>query len=178
MRTSEQQRRQGSEAQPDLRTPGPPKTRFVADAMLGSLARKLRALGFDSSYYREGEDSGIIAIARREGRWILTSDRSLASVASSDGVRAVLLEGKSDGARLREIADASSRWELPLVRGDSLCSKCGSGLQAVSRKDILGIVPLSVQVHHRNFYKCVGCGQVYWHGSHWKKLRSLARRLG
>jgi uncharacterized protein with PIN domain len=145
--------------------------------MLGSLARKLRALGFDTSYYREGDDSGLMAIARGEGRWILTSDRFLASVASSRGLTAVLLEGRSDGVRLGEIATAASQLEKPLSRGDSLCSKCGAGLVRVVRNDIAGLIPPSVLLRHRSFFRCLSCGQVYWHGSHWKKLRSLARRL-
>jgi uncharacterized protein len=170
---SEKRKTQGS-----LRTRRPARTKFIVDAMLGSLARKLRALGFDTSYYKEGGDSGLIAAARTEARWILTSDRSLALSADSKGLQGVLLRGKTDGVRLREIADAALRRGLPLVRGDSLCSKCGSELEMLSRKDVSGMVPQSVQMHHRDFFRCVGCGQVYWHGSHWKKLRSLARRLG
>ena len=57
------------------------RTRFVADAMLGSLARKLRALGFDTAYYKSGDDLGIITLAARSSRIILTADRSLASLA-------------------------------------------------------------------------------------------------
>ncbi len=34
----------------------PTGPRFVADAMLGSLARKLRIFGFDTLYFREGPD--------------------------------------------------------------------------------------------------------------------------
>ena len=145
--------------------------------MHGSLARKLRALGFDSSYYARGGDSGIIGLAAREGRVILSSDRALVARASTGGVPAVLLEGRSDGSRISEISAGASRLGIPLRRGDSLCSLCGGDLVTLSRADVAGLVPPSVEGRHRLFFRCASCGHLYWRGGHWKKLRSLARRL-
>jgi uncharacterized protein with PIN domain len=153
------------------------RTAFVADAMLGSLARKLRALGFDTVYYKTGDDSDLLDLAAREERVILTSDRSLASRALAKRLRAILLIGKNDRVRVRRLAGAAQLWGIPLVRGDPLCSLCGGRLARLRRKDVKGRVPLSVERRHRLFYKCFSCGQVYWRGSHWKKLRSLARQL-
>ncbi len=48
--------------------------RFVADAMLGSLARKLRIFGFDTLYFKDGGDSELLKLAKSEGRILLTSD--------------------------------------------------------------------------------------------------------
>jgi len=153
------------------------KTRFIADAMLGSLARKLRALGFDTSYYKSGDDSGIIGLAADEGRVILTSDRSLVSRASTRNVKAILLAGKSDGERVSIMARATSSMGIPLVGGAPLCSLCGGALEPLKKADVSGHVPASVEARHRLFFRCRSCGQYYWRGSHWKKLRSLARRL-
>ena len=151
---------------------------FAADAMLGSLARKLRALGFDNSYYGSGEDAQLVKLAATEGRVILTSDRELAGFARARGVPAILLRGGSDGRRLSEIADAAGPLGLALVTGDPLCSLCGSALERVGKAEVSAEVPASVQRNHRAFFRCVRCGHVYWKGSHWKKLRSLASRLG
>ena len=158
--------------------PGETRTRFVADAMLGSLARKLRALGFDTEYYKSGDDAGIIALAARSGRIILTADRSLASLASGRGLRAILLVGTNDRQRVRAIALAAGDMGFPLSRGASLCSLCGCELERVRRADVTGQVPPSVEGRHRLFYRCISCGKIYWRGSHWKKLRSLSRVLG
>jgi uncharacterized protein with PIN domain len=159
----------------------PPKdevrTQFVADAMLGSLCRKLRALGFDTSYYKAGSDSGIITLAHSQKRVILTSDRSLAALATSKGLMAILVEGKSDGERISAISRAAAASGTRLVRWDSLCSLCGGELSTLRRIDVLGEVPPIVMKHHRVFYRCNGCGHLYWRGSHWKKLRLLSRRL-
>lgn len=153
-------------------------TRFVADAMLGSLARKLRALGFDTAYYKSGNDSGILRLAVNEGRTILTSDRQLGAYATSRGSSVILLTGKNDAERVHAIARAALESGMRLVRGDPLCSLCGGELVGMGRKEVVGRVPPSVERRHRLFWSCRSCGQIYWRGSHWKKLRSLSKRLG
>src|ERR671911_636559 len=55
-----------------------PSVRFLCDAMLGGLAKWLRAAGYDTYYAREGTDVSDGALVRRaieEGRVLLTSDR-------------------------------------------------------------------------------------------------------
>src|SRR3989337_2369924 len=48
------------------------ETRFVVDVMLGKLARWLRALGYDTLYFRDATDSRLLGIALRERRQLLT----------------------------------------------------------------------------------------------------------
>jgi uncharacterized protein len=157
--------------------PQGPRTKFAVDAMHGSLARKLRALGFDSAYYEHGDDAGLIEMASRDSRLLVSSDRSLVARATSRGVPAILLKGRSDGPRLGEISRGAAGVGITLQRGDPLCSLCGGELGSLRKDDVAGLVPLSVVARHRLFYRCTRCGQLYWHGGHWKKLRSLARRL-
>ncbi|HUF82235.1 MAG TPA: DUF5615 family PIN-like protein, partial [Burkholderiales bacterium] len=52
-------------------------TRFVADVHLGTLARHLRLLGFDTVWRNDLEDDAIIALARDERRIILTRDKGI-----------------------------------------------------------------------------------------------------
>jgi len=176
MRRSGQQKRPDSPAR-ESRVEGP-RTKFAVDAMHGSLARKLRAIGFDSAYYGRGEDSGIIELAAKGGRVILSSDRSLVTRASSCGLPAILLRGRSDGSRIREVSLGAAKLGILLNRGGSLCSLCGGELETLSRAGVSGLVPPSVERHHRLFFRCTSCGHLYWHGGHWKKLRSLTRQLG
>ena len=151
---------------------------MVADAMLGSLARKLRALGFDTAYYRSGDDRGLVDLAAREGRTILTSDRSLAQRAGSKGVGALLVAGRNDRERSRALARGALAAGITLGPGDPLCSLCGGDLDSVPKLEIAGKVPPSVERRHRLFFRCRSCGQLYWRGSHWKKLMALKRQLG
>ncbi len=145
--------------------------------MLGSLARKLRAVGFDTSYFKSGPDSVLLALAADEGRVILTADRTLVKMAQRRGLPAMLVSGRSDAARLKSVVEESKGLGLRLVRGGSLCSLCNGALKSVARSDLRGKVPDQVLSRHRVFYECTLCGKVYWKGGHWKKLRSLAARL-
>ena len=153
------------------------RTRFVVDAMLGSLSRKLRALGFDAAYYKSGDDRGLLGFAKEGSRVILTSDRALAARANAIGLKAVLLSAPGDGPRLKELSREARRSGFSLVRGDSLCSTCGGTLESVSKLDARQFVPPAVLHRHRLFFRCVSCGKYYWRGGHWKRLMSLARNL-
>ncbi len=152
-------------------------TRFIADAMLGSLARKLRALGFDTTYYRQGDDAGILQLAAAEQRIVLTADRSLVERARAAKILALPLTGNKDSRRVASLVEHARSSGLRLRRGESLCSICGGKLETLNREEVSGKVPPSVERRHRLFYRCVGCGRYYWKGSHWKKLRWLQRIL-
>ena len=177
-------RRSGRQRPPGSRTGGPgsrpargTRTRFVVDAMLGSLARKLRALGFDAAYYRSGDDIGLLERSVLEGRTVLTADRSLAARAGAKGARAILVIGESDRERVGSLARGAAASGISLVRGDPLCSLCGSELRRVQKDEVSGQVPPLVARRHRLFFECTSCGQLYWRGSHWKRLMSLAKQL-
>ena len=150
-------------------------TRFAADAMLGSLSRKLRAFGFDTAYYRRGGDDGLIALAKNEGRVILSSDRVLVARASSSGIRAFLVEGRTDGRRIRSLLRSAEAEGMRVARGAPLCSLCNGALEVIGRKDAALSVPKSVLARHRLFFRCRVCGKHYWRGGHWKKLSGLQR---
>jgi uncharacterized protein with PIN domain len=50
--------------------------RFVADAMLGRLAKWLRLVGYDTLYWR-GDDARLVHLALAEKRLLLTRDSHL-----------------------------------------------------------------------------------------------------
>ena len=148
------------------------KPRFVADAMLGSLARKLRIFGFDTVYFKEGEDSELEEVARKGSRIILTSDKGLSKDASRKGIPVLLLEGKTDRARLRAIALA---YHLALSRDDSRCAVCNGELERIGKAEARDArLPEGVVARHRIFYRCRSCSNLYWRGRHWVRLRRLS----
>src|SRR5574337_747582 len=52
------------------------RMRFVADAMLGRLAKWLRLLGYDTLYWR-GDDARLVRLVLAENRLLLTRDTHL-----------------------------------------------------------------------------------------------------
>ena len=57
-----------------------PDPRFLCDAMLGGLARWLRAAGYDASWNLAILDRDLLLLAEREGRLLLTSDTGIIKV--------------------------------------------------------------------------------------------------
>ena len=147
-------------------------TRFALDAMLGSLARKLRAFGFDTAYVTSLDDAAILSTCSRQGRLLLTADRQLVASASRRELPAFLVVGQNDRARLLGMIASARAAEIRLKRGEPRCSLCNGRLlsKGVGAKVK---VPESVARRHKTVYVCARCGQVYWKGGHWKKLRRL-----
>jgi uncharacterized protein len=156
----------------------PEPVAFVADAMLGSLARKLRVLGFDTVYYREGSDSDLEGLARRQNRILLTSDERLFQHATAKGLRAFLVKGSNERARVRSMVGEADSASVVLVRGTTRCAECNGVLKAVRRAGLEGRIPEKVLRRHRDFYECTTCLKIYWKGRHWSRLRRLSALVG
>jgi len=147
--------------------------------MLGSLARKLRIFGFDTIYFNDGGDETLEALARRDGRVILTSDKPLFRHSKGRGLQALLVEGRTDRTRL-----ISVRRQVGLVmelrvgrRWGSRCAVCNGELEAIARRDAGNLVPAKVLARHRLFFRCTSCSKLYWRGKHWERLRRLSRSV-
>jgi hypothetical protein len=131
--------------------------------MLGSLARWLRFMGYDTAYPPPTSDRELVDGARSEGRILLTRDKELAArVPEAVQIRSDDLE-----EQIREVAAA-----LPLRLVDPLsrCSLCNAVLTAVPREEVEGLVPAGIRLRHDEFWRCPSCGRVYWQGSHWDKM--------
>ncbi len=141
------------------------QARLVADAMLGRLARWLRALGYDTLYDPRLDDAALARRARAEGRWLLTRDRQLAA---RRGVRAVLV----DSDRLSEQLSQVLR-QLPPPAGPPFarCVACNATLEEVDRASAEGRVPEYVWETQERFFLCRSCGRMYWRGSHWRQMQ-------
>jgi len=150
-------------------------SRFIADAMLGTLARKLRAFGLDTVYFGAGSDEDLLKLAKGAGRVILTSDRLLAARAASKEIPTLLIRGRTDGARISSLLEGARSSGIAVERGPPLCSVCGGALSKVNRADVTPFLPLRVVQRHRIFFHCESCGRYYWKGGHWKKLSGLER---
>jgi len=149
------------------------RTRFVADVHLGALARRLRLLGFDTLYERHCGDVRLAGLSSRERRILLTRDVGL--LKRSIVTRGHWVRATDPQRQLEEVVRAFSveRDLEPFTR----CMVCNGELRPIERAAVAGRVPPRVYARFRRFMECVGCGRIYWRGSHFERLERLARGL-
>jgi uncharacterized protein with PIN domain len=160
--------------EPRIRTLDPlAAKRFIADAMLGRLARWLRLLGFDCVHASDIRDDELVRRALQEERVILSRDRKLPEEWWVDGIYLVRAEDVRD-----QLAEVIRHFDLATsIRLLSRCNACNRLLEHAAPSDLPGRVPPRILRTHENFSQCPGCGRVYWEGSHTAKIRSLVDGL-
>ncbi len=137
-----------------------PCNRFVADVMLGRLARWLRLLGCDVFYDRHGEDSPLLARAISEQRILLTRDNELASRARGSGYFV-------ESQEIREqLAEVITKFDIEPVLYGGRCSECNGAVVDVPKETVRSEVPGYTFLTHERFRRCSNCGRIYWEGSH------------
>jgi hypothetical protein len=140
--------------------------KFICDAMLGRLARWLRALGYDTTYHPEADDAELIRRSWLEGRTILTRDTRLAARRAAR--RHLVIQDDQVERQLRQVVR-----ELALKVGEnafSRCICCNQPLQRVRKEEVKGIVPPYVYATQESFSRCPSCGRRYWKGTHWQRM--------
>jgi uncharacterized protein with PIN domain len=138
--------------------------------MCGGLARWLRLLGVDTTYTRDIRDAELVRHAAAEGRTVVSSDHKLFE-------RRVFTTGELKGVRLpvglelreqvRFVVD-----RLKLRPAFPRCTMCNGELYPVQRAEVSDVVPARSLIWAREFYRCEGCGHIFWEGSHWRRIRT------
>lgn len=149
------------------------RPRFIADAMLGRLARWLRTLGHDTAYDDHIADEALVRRALAEGRHILTRDRGIFREWRFQG--GLLLESDGTLEQLREVVSAFGL-SLP-ERLFTRCRVCNGALEPAPRADVAKEVPSRVLARKDTFVRCPDCGRVYWEGSHTERMRAVLARI-
>ncbi len=162
---------------------------FLADAMLGNIARKLRIFGFDTIYLAQAHDDEILNIGIEQNRVILTADKELFKRIVKVGARGVLVSGgASELEDLVHILTKNGITSVGMNGIGSRCSICNGPLEErtsdqVKKNDgddddvvVVG-VPDKVIACHNQFFQCTACGKIYWEGGHLKRIRALVQNL-
>ena len=138
--------------------------KFLADHMLGRLARWLRMFGYDTLYPEALPDKELVKIAKKENRILLTRDKTLAN---SKYVKTILIESVNIDAQLEQIVnDAGLKIENPFSR----CTVCNSLIRKVDKENVKDEIPPKVYDYCDEFWRCLDCSKIYWKGSHWEKI--------
>ncbi len=165
---------------------------FLADAMLGNIARKLRIFGFDTLYMAQAHDDEILKTGIKQDRVILTADKELFKRIVKVGARGVLVSagGASELEDLVHILTENGITSIGMNGIGSRCSVCNGHLEERTSEQVKNddarnnddsnndaIIPDKVIACHKQFLQCIACGKIYWEGGHLKRIRALVRNL-
>ena len=145
--------------------------KFLADGMLGKLARWLRMLGHDVLYSVQFNDCVLLGLAEKDERVLLTKDLALYKRAIGKGLDAYYVEGKIESERLAEL---SKRYSLQLTidMDKSHCPVCNANLKMTPKEQLKSELERNTFTYYDRFWKCPNCGQIYWQGGHWKQINN------
>ena len=51
------------------------------------------------------------------------------------------------------------------------CLRCNESMRKIPKADVIEKLEPLTKVYYEEFQRCTGCGQIYWAGSHFKKLQ-------
>ncbi len=148
--------------------------KFIADRMLGKLARELRMLGYDTVYYRGENDYSLIKLARQEGRVIVTRSAKFTPRRPED--RMIRIMGDRPSSQLRELVQAGAI-QLHEEALFSRCLRCNRLIDEIPRDEAEGEVPDFILYQQKKFFRCPQCSRIYWQGSHQDHMKRKIEEL-
>jgi len=139
--------------------------------MLGTLAKWLRILGYDTLFDPDLNDHQLVRLARAEDRVLLTRDRELAR---RRGVRLLLVTSEHLDAQIGQVL---AELCLEPDRSFSRCPVCNEPLAELDREMAQSRVPAYVAQTYARFKSCPACQRIYWRGTHWQQMDDQVARI-
>ncbi|MHA1460148.1 MAG: Mut7-C RNAse domain-containing protein [Promethearchaeota archaeon] len=148
--------------------------KFLADAMLGKLARFLRIFGYDTIYASDlidhyhtdpVPDNKINEFAVWTNRMVLTKDLPFYKKIKEN---AILLEGEGVYNYLNQLK-RKLNLDFDFNMENARCSVCNTMLEKVNNKiSIKDFVKYETYKTYNEFFQCTNkrCQKVFWNGPH------------
>ena len=148
--------------------------KFLADRMLGKLAKELRMLGYDTIYYQGENTYPLIKLAREEGRVILTRNTKLIPKRPEDHIIRVM-----EDKPLLQLRELIQKKVIVLNEKNlfSRCLLCNILLDEIPREGAEGKVPDFIFYQQKEFFRCPQCLRIYWKGSHQNHMQKKVNEL-
>jgi uncharacterized protein len=148
--------------------------RFIADVMLGRLAKWLRIAGFDVLYSNTFSDDELVRISNSEERVLLSRDTRL--LVRKAVRKFIFLESQDLQMQIRQVFKTMhiAAFSSPFTR----CLTCNEKLQDTERESIRGMVPAFVYETQVHFKSCPACGKIFWAGTHRTSVIRNLEELG
>ncbi|MGH7831342.1 MAG: Mut7-C RNAse domain-containing protein [Candidatus Binatia bacterium] len=146
--------------------------KFVADKMLGRLARWLRIMGQDAAYGPHLSGRGLLRAARREGRVILTRDQSIRRMNPPEYL---MIESDRFREQLKQVV---RQYHLdPLENAFTRCVECNTPFELMTKESVREKVPPYVFSTQDRFSFCRKCQRIYWPATHQQKMLEELKAL-
>jgi uncharacterized protein with PIN domain len=158
---------------PDAAPPAAPPPRFLCDGSLGALARWLRAAGYEATAHPGMGGDAVVPEARRTGGVLLTSDAHVLERREIREGRLPAVLVPSSLARLDQLALVMRTLRLPLR--EPRCMTCGGPLDVVDKAAVRDRIPPRTALWQDEYFTCRDCGQLFWRGTHWERIRDRLR---
>lgn len=152
---------------------------FIADAMLGKIAKKLRILGFDTIYISSNtNDREILDLLLNTKRILLTSDKELFYRSKRYKCHSIILNKNTEIENLITIFSNLQIKFIDTLLSCHRCSICNNKLEIIEDINLVkNKIYQTVIKNNNEFYKCKRCNKLYWHGSHIKNIILLIERI-
>jgi uncharacterized protein with PIN domain len=147
--------------------------KFIADSMLGRLAKWLRILGYDTLYHTDIDDSLLLRIAREDGRVILTRDTRLIKVKGLKDFIFIYDDNPAD--QLKQLFNTGIINESPMFL--TRCVHCNSILYSIPSNKAEGNIPDFALWREKAVKRCADCGRIYWRGTHPEKIKERLKEV-
>jgi uncharacterized protein len=149
------------------------KPKFILDVHLGTLAKYMRMLGFDTLYRNNYEDEEVVKISLKEKRAILTRD---SGILKRSGVTHGYWIRSSQTSE--QIIEVIKRFDLKeQIKELSRCLLCNSLLKKIPKEKVIDRLPRKVKEFQNEFYYCKACEKIFWKGSHYNRMRGIIEEL-
>lgn len=149
------------------------RAKFVADVHLGTLAKYLRMLGFDTLYDNRYEDEEIAVIASGESRIVLTRDKEL--LKRNEVKAGYWLRSKNPADQLIEVF---SRYALySATKPFTICLECNGTLKPVDKMEVENRLSEKTKRYFDEYAICKTCGKIFWKGSHYENMSRFIKEI-
>jgi len=149
--------------------------KFLCDRMLGSLAKWLRIIGFDTYFPNsETSDNELLDIAKKENRTLITRDVELVFNARRENIKVINFKTTCLDEQLKLVL---KQLKIDKKLFLSRCTLCNSLVTPIKKGEIKEKVPKKVFENKEKFWICKKCDKIYWIGSHYEKMKSKIKNL-
>jgi uncharacterized protein with PIN domain len=149
------------------------KPKFILDVHLGTLAKYIRMLGFDTLYQNNYKDEEIVRVSLKEKRAILTKDRGI--LKRSEVTHGYWIRSTKTNEQIVEVIN---RFDLKnQIKELSRCLLCNTLLRKITKEKVIDRIPRKVKEFQNDFYYCENCDKIFWKGSHYTKMKGIIEKI-